>query len=258
MSMPSSSEEVATRQGSRPDLSSSSTLVRSSWASEPWWARAISGAGRSPSGSAAACCSRDHLVQALREPLRAAAVVDEDDRRGVLADQLEQLRVDRGPDRAVVRLAGELRVDAVGGRASCSAIGRRRRRSRRRDRSCPRPGPRSRGRAPCARRRRRSRTPGLGRRGTARFARAASGSRRARSAAAADAAATRATRPPSRAVRRARGAARDGRAARASAPGGSRAWSAPRRGSRRRSPPRPRRGSRAPARSASGTATRAS
>ena len=49
MSIPSSSEEVATRHGSCPDLSSSSTTCRSSWASEPWWARAIStGAVGSP------------------------------------------------------------------------------------------------------------------------------------------------------------------------------------------------------------------
>ena len=40
------------------------------------------------------------LVEALRQALGGAAVVDEDDRRGVLADELEQLRVDRGPDRA--------------------------------------------------------------------------------------------------------------------------------------------------------------
>ena len=42
MSIPSSSELVATRHGSRPAFSSSSTFVRSSRASEPWWARAIS------------------------------------------------------------------------------------------------------------------------------------------------------------------------------------------------------------------------
>ena len=42
MSIPSSSEEVATRQGSSPDFSISSTTERSSWESEPWWARAIS------------------------------------------------------------------------------------------------------------------------------------------------------------------------------------------------------------------------
>ena len=42
------------------------------------------------------------LVESLGEPFGAAAVVDEDDRRGVLADQLQQLRVDRRPDRARV------------------------------------------------------------------------------------------------------------------------------------------------------------
>ncbi len=35
MSIPSSSEEVATRHGSSPDLSSSSTTARSSWEREP-------------------------------------------------------------------------------------------------------------------------------------------------------------------------------------------------------------------------------
>ena len=42
MSIPSSSELVATRHGSLPCLSSSSTSSRSSRESEPWWARAIS------------------------------------------------------------------------------------------------------------------------------------------------------------------------------------------------------------------------
>ncbi len=42
MSMPSSSEQVATRQGSSPDFSISSTSVRSSCESDPWCARAIS------------------------------------------------------------------------------------------------------------------------------------------------------------------------------------------------------------------------
>ena len=46
MSIPSSSDEVATRHGSSPALSSSSTTVRSSRASEPWWARAISALGQ--------------------------------------------------------------------------------------------------------------------------------------------------------------------------------------------------------------------
>ena len=40
------------------------------------------------------------LVQAEGEPLRETAVVDEHDRRAVLLHELEQRRVDRGPDRA--------------------------------------------------------------------------------------------------------------------------------------------------------------
>ena len=127
MSMPSSSDEVATRQGSWPDLSISSTTRRSSWASEPWWARATSiDCRRNPPlrvrfrrVSWPAVLSRGQLllgllvrelVQALRQALGAAAGVDEDDRRGVLADQLEQLRVDRRPDRAGIR--GARRIPA--------------------------------------------------------------------------------------------------------------------------------------------------
>ena len=84
-------ELVATRQGSSPDLSSSSTSVRSSRASEPWWARAIVLLGE--------------LVEAQGQALGAAAVVDEDEGRAVLAHELEQLGVDRGPDRAARGLA---------------------------------------------------------------------------------------------------------------------------------------------------------
>ena len=40
------------------------------------------------------------LVEPDREPLGEAAAVDEDDRRAVLLDELEDRRVDRGPDRA--------------------------------------------------------------------------------------------------------------------------------------------------------------
>src|SRR5205823_3495001 len=39
------------------------------------------------------------LVEAKREPLGEAAVVDEDDRRAVLLDEAEDLRIDRRPDR---------------------------------------------------------------------------------------------------------------------------------------------------------------
>ena len=48
MSMPSSSEDVATTQGSRPPLSSSSTSVRCSRDIDPWWAFATVGADPPP------------------------------------------------------------------------------------------------------------------------------------------------------------------------------------------------------------------
>ncbi len=57
------------------------------------------------------------VVQADGQPLGAAAVVDEDDRRAVLPYELEQLGIDRGPDRAArrrVRVAlAEPRADQV-------------------------------------------------------------------------------------------------------------------------------------------------
>jgi hypothetical protein len=43
MSMPSSSEDVATTHGSRPDLSASSTELRCSLDIDPWCARATVG-----------------------------------------------------------------------------------------------------------------------------------------------------------------------------------------------------------------------
>ena len=54
------------------------------------------------------------LVEAQGEALGAAAAVDEDDRRAVRAHLLEQLGVDRGPDRLARRLAagGEVEVGA--------------------------------------------------------------------------------------------------------------------------------------------------
>ena len=134
MSIPSSSEEVATRHGSCPDFSSSSTTVRSSWERDPWWARAIStwaaeGPRASPAVVRGVLSATPHapvagqlllgfavrqLVQALGEALGGAAVVDEDDRRGVFLDQLQQLRVDRRPDRADVGEGLALGGDAVG------------------------------------------------------------------------------------------------------------------------------------------------
>ena len=57
--------------------------------------RAVMGAGDGLVGE---------LVEPQREPLGGAPVVDEDDRRPVLADLLEQLRVHRRPDRLAGRL----------------------------------------------------------------------------------------------------------------------------------------------------------
>ena len=86
--------------GSRPRFSSSSISTRCSRASEPWWARAISSLGE--------------LVQPQRQPLGEAAVVDEDDRRAVLLDEAQELRVDRRPDRVRAAL-GAGAISAVGG-----------------------------------------------------------------------------------------------------------------------------------------------
>ena len=100
MSIPSSRLDVATRQGIRPAFRSSSIRTRCSRASEPWWARATS--------------SSRQLVQPHGQALGEAAVVDEDDRRAVLPHELEQRRVDRGPDRAGGRLVAGGHLDAVG------------------------------------------------------------------------------------------------------------------------------------------------
>ena len=51
------------------------------------------------------------LVEPQREPLGAAAAVDEDDRRGVFLHQPQHLRVDRRPDRAAGRLAAGDRLE---------------------------------------------------------------------------------------------------------------------------------------------------
>ena len=61
------------------------------------------------------------VVEAQREPLREAAVVDEHDRRAVRPDEVEDLRVDRGPDRLlllglshVVERDDDTQVDLLG------------------------------------------------------------------------------------------------------------------------------------------------
>ena len=85
MSMPSSSDDVATRHGIRP-------AFRSSSISHALLAR-----------ERAVMRTRDlflgQLVQAQREPLGEPPVVDEDDRRAVLAHELEERGIDRRPDR---------------------------------------------------------------------------------------------------------------------------------------------------------------
>ena len=68
MSMPSSSDDVATRHGRSPDLSWSSMTTRSSRASDPWWARAIS-RGLSPAASAS-WAARSLSRRAMRSAAR--------------------------------------------------------------------------------------------------------------------------------------------------------------------------------------------
>ena len=53
------------------------------------------------------------LVEADREALGAAARVDEDDRRAVLLDEPQDLRVDRRPDRLARGLAGDERFQGI-------------------------------------------------------------------------------------------------------------------------------------------------
>ena len=65
MSIPSSNHEVATRHGSSPAFSSSSTTVRSSRASEPWCERAISAPARSLSRSAIRSAARRLLTNRM-------------------------------------------------------------------------------------------------------------------------------------------------------------------------------------------------
>ena len=67
MSMPSSSEDVATRHGIRPALSSSSTTTRCSRASEPWCARASSSSASSLMRSARRSASRRLLTKTIVE-----------------------------------------------------------------------------------------------------------------------------------------------------------------------------------------------
>ena len=62
------------------------------------------------------------LVQPFRQALRPAAAVDEDDRRRVLTDELQQLGVDGGPDRAGRRRCVEVGVTGKPGIAAVPAF----------------------------------------------------------------------------------------------------------------------------------------
>ena len=63
------------------------------------------------------------LVEPQREPLGEPPVVDEDDRRAVLAHEVEQRRVDRRPDRARGRLVAGVHRDVVGQHGLAEARG---------------------------------------------------------------------------------------------------------------------------------------
>ena len=161
------------------------------------------------------------LVEAQGEALGEPAVVDEDDRRAVLLDELEQLRVHRRPDRGDALLAAAER--AARPRRGAGVRSRRSYRAR----AGPRPGRRPAGRAPCACPRRRARSAGRRRR-SGRSPRAGAASPRARCAGP--------------------GGRRAAAAARPRAPGARPAWCRRRRAPRRGSASRGRAASRAPPR----------
>ena len=80
MSIPSSSDEVATRQGSWPPFSISSITSRSSCASEPWCARATSidllgrtGSACPPCSVAGSSCSGCSFASSFRRLARRSA-----------------------------------------------------------------------------------------------------------------------------------------------------------------------------------------
>ena len=126
MSMPSSSDAVATSARSSPALSRCSASSRRSRDRLPWWLVT----GSSP---------EDASASRARDPLGQLARVDEDERRAVLADQLGHPRVDLVP--LLVRADGrERRAAAPRPRGRARGGGRRRRartRARRRRGSAP-------------------------------------------------------------------------------------------------------------------------
>ena len=99
MSIPSSSDDVATRHGNLAALQQLLDL-------DPLL-----------TGERAVMRPRElaltELVEAQRQPLREPAVVDEDDRRAMRLDELEQRRVDRRPDRTARDLDAGCHLDTV-------------------------------------------------------------------------------------------------------------------------------------------------
>ena len=117
MSIPSSSDAVATTALSSPCLSASSVARRSSRLMLPWWARKGSGRpGRVGLGDlrrrlaltapvaaprrVASLRSFGELVEPRGQLFDGPPVVGEDDRRAVVAHERQQLAFDLGPDRA--------------------------------------------------------------------------------------------------------------------------------------------------------------
>ena len=88
MSIPSSSEEVATSAGSRPALSASSISTRWSRAIDPWWARAIS----SPASSLRAAARRSARRREFTKRIVERCARTSSRRRGWIAGQIERRR----------------------------------------------------------------------------------------------------------------------------------------------------------------------
>ena len=133
MSMPSSRLLVATRQGRRPALSSSSISVRCSRARLPWWARATSSSASSLRRSARRSARRRLLTKISVERWARTSASSS----GYIAGQIERRRPSLpGTSRPAPRAAAR----------------------RRPARACPRPGRSPRSRAPWPRRRPRSST----------------------------------------------------------------------------------------------------
>ena len=85
MSIPSSSEEVATRARTRPALSASSISVRCARASEPWWARASG----SPASSFSAAARRSAMRRLLTKMSVERCSRTSSTSRGWMAVQME-------------------------------------------------------------------------------------------------------------------------------------------------------------------------